>query len=309
MSNASTRIGIVFPCHNRAQITLQCLRSLARINKDNLDIKIVVVDDGSTDGTGEAIRREFPDVEVINGNGDLWFTEGTNFGVLAALKSDADFVLMINDDAVFDSDFLKFMVETAESHPRSIVGSLLLLWDTPHKLFQVAPVWHTWQGGWHHWYEQTVWTVPDKPWQVDLIVGNCVLVPAAAFKEGGLMDSRRYPNFGDAEFTPRLKRLGWQLIIDPRARVFCQPNTPPARVREMGFKKKFSALIVDLGNHHNLRRRLYEYLAGAPSKIQGLIAFGIFLVKAVIRHSPENLNGPEPPLNKTFASAVLHDRS
>jgi GT2 family glycosyltransferase len=59
-----------------------------------------------------------------------------------------------------------------------------------------------------HWFHQTVWTVPEKPWRVDLIVGNCVLVPTEAIKEVGLMDSKRYPNFGDAEYTPRLRRKG-----------------------------------------------------------------------------------------------------
>jgi GT2 family glycosyltransferase len=165
-------------------------------------------------------------------------------------------------------------------------------------LFQVSPVWETWTGGWRHWNAQTIWTIPDKPWHVDLIVGNCVLVPSAAFTEAGLMDSKHYPNFGDAEFTPRLKRLGWQLLIDPRARVFCQPNTPPPRIRNMPLKKMFSALIFDLGNNHNLRRRLYGNLAGAPSKIQGLLAFGIFLVRAVTGKSAESPDRSEPPLKE-----------
>ena len=307
MNDTPVRVEIVAPVHNRKDITLQCLRSLARLNTTDLDVHIVIVDDGSTDGTGDAIRLDFPDVEVIHGSSDLWFTEGTNVGVRAALKHDPNFILMINDDAVFDSDFLKCMVETATKCPRSIVGSLLLLWDTPHRLFQVAPVWETAFGGWRHWYEQTVWTVPDKIWQVDIIVGNCVLLPTAAFLEAGLMDSRSYPNFGDAEFTPRLKRLGWKLLIEPRARVFCQPNTPPPRVRNMSLKKKLSALIFDLGNNHNLLRRFYENLAGAPSKTQGVIAFGVFLAKAMIGKSAKHRNVPEPLLKETFASSVVEN--
>lgn len=307
MSEEPIRVEIVAPVHNRKAITLQCLRSLAKLNTTCLDVHIIIVDDGSKDGTGDAIKSEFPNVEVVNGNGDLWFTEGTNVGVRAALKHKPDYVLMINDDAVFDSDFLKFMVETAERQSRSIIGALLLLWDTPHRVFQVSPVWETWVGGWRHWYSQTVWTVPDKPWEVDMIVGNCVLVPMAAFQTAGLMDSQRYPNFGDAEFTPRLKRLGWKLLIDPRARVFCQPNTPPPRIRNMTWKKMFSALIVDLGNNHNLRRRLYENLAGAPSKIEGIIAFCVFIARAIVGHSGGHLHGPEPALKEMVASAVIED--
>ena len=102
--------------------------------------------------------------------------------------------------------FSKKWFEAAEKNPRSVIGALLLLWDTPHKIFQIAPEWQTFNGGWRHWHQQTVWTVPDKPFKVDLIVGNCVLVPAAAIKAHGLMNSKRYPNFGDAEYTPRLKK-------------------------------------------------------------------------------------------------------
>ena len=304
MSTECVRVEIVAPVHNRKEITLLCLRSLFRLNTSGLGVHIVIVDDGSTDGTSEAIAARFPDVEMVQGDGNLWYTEGTNVGIRAALKHDPHFVLMINDDAVFDEDFLKFMVETALKYEGSIVGSLLLLWDTPHKLFQVAPVWDTWLGDWRHWEQQTVWTIPAKPWTVDVIVGNCVLVPAKAFAEGGLMDSAKYPNFGDAVFTPKLKRLGWNLLIDPRARVFCQPNTVPPRLRSMGFKKTITALVTDLGNGHNLRRRFYAYLEGAPSKLQGLAGFGIFLVRAVLKSKKE---GVEPPLSETFASAVVDE--
>jgi GT2 family glycosyltransferase len=303
-------VEVVFPVHNRRELTLQCLRSLARIDATGLEIHAVVVDDGSTDGTGDAIRSEFPDVEVVEGDGNLWFTEGTNVGIRRSLEREPKYILLINDDQVFDANCLKYMVETAERNPRSAVGSLLLLWDTPHKIFQVSPVWNTWLGGWRHWQSQTVWTVPERTWKVDIIVGNCVLVPTKAFREAGLMDSKRFPNFGDAEFTPRLRKLGWQLLIDPRARVFCQPNTP-LHIRNISRKQMFSALFLDLKNGQNLRRRFYAALAGAPSKFQGIAAFFIFLMRAAIGKNYEkeswSRGKTEEPLSKTFADAVVDD--
>lgn len=311
MINNLIRVEIVAPVHNRKAITMLCLRSLSRIESDGLDVHVIIVDDGSTDGTSEAINKEFPGVEIIQGDGNLWYTEGTNVGIRAALRHDPHFILLINDDAVFDSKFLVDMVETATRHDRSVIGSLLLLWDTPHKLFQVSPVWDTRLGGWHHWNSQTVWTIPDRPWNVDLIVGNCVLVPAEAFREAGLMNSKKYPNFGDAEFTPRLKRLGWKLLIDPRARVFCQPNTMPPRIRDMSLKKMYSALVGDLGNGHNLRRRLFANLDGAPSKLQGFIAYCNFIARTLAGRSHERQDWgsqqSEQPLSKTFESAVVDD--
>ena len=311
MSNRNIRVQIVAPVYNRKAITLLCLKSLEKIDRTGLDVGVVIVDDASPDGTGDAIRHQFPAVDVVQGTGDLWFTEGTNVGVRRALERDPKYVLMINDDQVFDSNFLISMVETAEKYPRSVVGSLLLLWDTPHRLFQVSPKWNTWLGGWRHWYSQTVWTIPTKPWRVPLIVGNCVLVPAKALRESGLMNSKRYPNFGDAEITPRLRKEGWELLIDPNARVFCMPNTPPPRVRNLGWRQKFNDLFVDLGKNQNLRRRFYAYWDGAPSKLTGTLAFFVFLARIALRRNTETeawaLSQAEEPLAKTFASAVLND--
>lgn len=307
--NKTKRVGIAFAVHNRREITLKCLRSLARIDAENLDVHIVVVDDGSTDGTSEAIAEEFPQVEVVKGDGNLWYTEGTNVGVRAALKHDPDYVLMMNDDQVFDSKFLKYMVETAEKYPRTVVGSLLLLWDTPHKLFQVAPVWNTWLGDWQHWEQQTVWTVPAKPWNVDVIVGNCLLVPTEAIRRHGLMNSGRYVNFGDAEYTPRLKRNGWRLLIDPRARVFCQPNASVQRLTTMSLREKFDKLILNYGHSHNLRRRFYANWDSAPSKTKAVIGFVNFFIRIAERKIfglPKNKK-QEIPNAEFFADAVVKD--
>ncbi len=308
MSETTNKIAIVTPVHNRRELTLLCLRSLERIDREGLEISTYIVDDGSTDGTAEAINKEFPHVNVVAGDGSLWFTEGTNVGVRAALEDQPDYVLMINDDTVFDAGFLKSMIKTAEENPKSVVGALLLLWDTPHKVFQVSPKWDVWAGGWRHWQHQTVWTVPDRPWEVGIIVGNCVLVPIAAIKEFGLMDSARYPNFGDAEYTPRMRKNGWKLLIDPHARAFCQPNNIPVKFRSLGFKKQINALWTDLGNIHDIRRRFFACVSGAPSFLQGTAAFSVFLFRLLLRRNVESpwAEGlEEPPLAKTFSNKVV----
>jgi len=300
--NKLRKVCIVMPVHNRRDITLLCLRSLKRADKKHLDVKIIVVDDGSTDGTSEAIRSEFPEVEIVEGDGNLWYTEGTNVGVRKALDYNPDYVLMCNNDQIFEEKSLQYLVETAERNERSVVGGLLLLWDQPHKVFQTSPVWSTLLGGWRHWKYQTIWTVPSSPWEVELIVGNCVLVPAKAIKEAGLMDSQHFPNFGDAEYTPRLRKLGWRLLIDPRARIFCQPNTIPTKVKTMNLKTKLNVLLIDLKHPQNLRRRFYAYWFGAPSKLQGLIAFIIFLIRVLLRKNIESdswaLKQNEKPLKE-----------
>lgn len=310
MYSEKIKVEIVTPVHNRKSITLQCLRSISRLNSEGLEIHTIIVDDGSTDGTSEAIEKDFPEVEIVKGDGNLFFTEGTNTGIRAALKYNPDYVLLINDDQIFDADALKLMVQTAEKNKRSVVGSLLLLWDTPHKLFQVSPEWNTWMGGWRHWHQQTVWTIPKTPWEVDIIVGNCVLVPVEAIKREGLMDSKRYPNFGDAEYTPRLRKNGWKLLIEPRARVFCQPNNIPAKVKKMSIGEKFNALFINLKHIHNLRRRFYSYLDGAPNKLKGITAYMVFFIRLILKKNVEGdwvLSQKEKPLSDIFKHNIVKD--
>lgn len=306
---AFKRIAVVTPVHDRREITLQCLRSLSKASTRGIDLNIYVVDDGSTDGSAEAIRTQFPHVNIIPGSGDLWYTEGSNVGIRAALKDGTDYVLAINDDSVFEPHFLEYLLETAEKYERSVVGPLLLLWDVPHKLFQTAPVWSTLAGGWKHWQYQTVWTVPAHPWEVDLIVGNCVLYPRSCFDNCGFMDSKRFPNFGDAEYTPRLQRAGYKLVVDPRSRVFCQPNAIPQRLRDKNPASLFRELVLDLKQPGNLTRTFLSHIRGGPSAFQGVAAFFVLLVRiglqALTPRTMQTTQQDEPPLYEVFASNVL----
>lgn len=305
----SRRIEIVTPVHNRRDETLQCLRSIVRAATAEIQLHVIVVDDGSTDGTADVIRAEFPQVEIVSGDGNLWYTAGTNRGIQAALRHDPDYVLAINNDSIFDENCIARLVDCAEKHPRSVIGALLLNWTTPHRIFQVSPQWKLLNGGFRHWHRQTVWTVPANPWQVDIIVGNCVLYPVQAIREAGLMDEKRLAQFGDAEYTPRMKRIGWKLLIEPRARVFCKPNDPVASFMRQPLRRKWE-LLFTATSPHSIQRRIHGSIGGAPNKLLGLLAMPVFVVRHLLGRSYESswsLTLDEEPLSKTFASAVVDD--
>lgn len=295
-------VEIVTTVFNRKDITLQCLDSLSRIDMTGLHVHVVIVDDGSTDGTSEAIKEKYPDVEIIRGDGNLWYTAGTNLATEAALKHNPDYVLSVNDDSLFDEKFLQHLVRCAEENPRSVIGPLLLLWDTSKEIFQVAPQWETWYGGWRHWYKQTVDTVPKEPFEVGIIVGNCVLYPAVALKEVGLMDEKKFINFGDSEHTPRMRRAGWRLLIEPRSHVPCQPNAPAPKLSKLSFKDLYKMLWKDTKQFHNLRLRYRGNIAGAPTYFQGVLATMVFTVRLGLKAiglSPHWPNAwSEEPLDK-----------
>ena len=273
------RVAIVTPVHNRREITLQCLRSLSAIDRTGMEVHIVVVDDGSTDGTAEAIAREFPYVEVIPGDGNLWYTAGTNRAIEAGLKWNPDYVLAINDDSVFEPMFLQRLVACAEENPRSVVGPLLLLWDHPERVFQVDARWDTWYGGWRHRHDLTTGNVLAERFEVEIIVGNCVLYPREVIEQVDLMDEINFPHYGDVEYTPRMRKAGWRLLIEPRAHVLCQPTTLPPRLRSLSFPELYRALWTDRRNPNNLRTHFLSRWESAPSRWKGVVAFLVTIMK------------------------------
>jgi GT2 family glycosyltransferase len=303
------RLAIVSPVHNRRELTLQCLRSLSRIDSAGLEIDIFIVDDGCTDGTREAIEDSFPYVKIVQGTGELWYTAGTNLGVVAALKHKPDYILCINDDSVFDEKCIRHMIDCARRHERSVVGGLLLLWDTPHRVFQVAPVWKTWQGGWQHWYHQTIWTIPASAWEVDMIVGNCILYPAKVFEECGLLRPQVSAQYGDAEFTTRLRRFGWRLLIEPRARVFCQPNAEHVSVTTHPIGKQIELLFRKRSSGMNIMHQFRQSIYTAPNKLSGLAAFAAFYAHVARRKLFGPNGGPpaEGKLSDHFPANVIKE--
>lgn len=300
---ANVKIEVVTPVHNRKELTLRCLESLNQADLMGIDIHVIVVDDGSTDGTADALAEKFPEVTVISGDGNLWYTAGTNVGLKAALERDPDFILAINNDCEFDPAFLQYMLESATSNPKSVIGGVLVSWDDRKRVFQVAPKWNVWWGGMRHWVKQTVDTLPKESWEVELIVGNCVLFPAAAIREVGLMDAKRLPQYGDAEYTPRMRKAGWKLFVDPRARIYCKPNDIPERISTMSARRMATTMLFDPYHPHSLRRRLNMIVGSAPNKAEGYAAFVIFFIRVFLGRNIEGrwaMEQTEQPLSEIY---------
>jgi GT2 family glycosyltransferase len=272
------KIELVIPVYNRREITLQGLRSLHRIDRKNLEVHIIVVDDDSTDGTSEAIQKDFPEVQIIKGDGTLHYAAGTNRGISAALEKNPDYILTMNDDAVFHEQFLQRLVKTAETNPRSVVGALLLLWNEPHRVFQVDFKWKTSVGGWFQPEDATVFDFPPEAFEVEGMAGNCVLFPVEAIRECGLMDEKKFPHgWGDIQYLVRMKRKSWRLLIEPKSYVWCEPNTYPKPLHQSSKREVLRTLFQNRRHPSNLQRQFVARWESAPSKTQAFLGFLVYI--------------------------------
>src|SRR5436309_4726879 len=118
---------IILNWNGRAD-TLECLASVQRINFP--DFETVVVDNGSTDGSEEAIRAAFPDITFIQTGENLGFAEGNNVGIRHAIECGADYVFVLNNDTTVDPNILAALVAEAEKNPNAaILGPKIYFYD------------------------------------------------------------------------------------------------------------------------------------------------------------------------------------
>ncbi len=109
-------IAVLLTCHNRKEKTLQCLQTLFKADvPENLEMEFFLVDDGCTDGTGKAVTNIYPEINIVLGNGNLFWAGGMRLAFNEARKQrDYDGYLLLNDDVELTKDFLSKIVETQE---------------------------------------------------------------------------------------------------------------------------------------------------------------------------------------------------
>ena len=122
---------IIIPVHNRKATTLTCLERLQQ-NGELARYSVVVVDDGSEDGTADAIATDYPEVTVLQGDGNLWWTGAITKGMEYAYEQGANFFIWLNDDTLPEPATIATLVEACQQQPQTLVAAQCLSNTEPH---------------------------------------------------------------------------------------------------------------------------------------------------------------------------------
>lgn len=200
--------------------TLECLASLRRLSYS--PCRIVVVDNASTDGSREAIRSQYPEVEILAMPENRRFAGGNNAGIRHALAGNADLILLLNNDTTVDSEMLRFLVCAIESHPEAgMVAPKIYYYDTKNLLWYAGGVLSFWTGTMHHiGIREEDRGQYDAPGDTGYASGCCLLTSREVLERIGLLDESYFMYTEDADWSIRARRAGYRILFEPSAKVW-----------------------------------------------------------------------------------------
>lgn len=222
-------VAILIVSYNTKDLLRESLASVYA-QRGDLRQQIVVVDNGSVDGSVDMIRSEFPDVELIDAKANLGFARGVN---LAAKRADAEFVLLLNPDTVVLDRALEHLVQFARRNPgHGLYGGRALRRDgslEPSSCWALPTAWSTtcFALGLSTAFRHSRWFDPEAmaDWQRDsvrevgIITGCLLLAPRDAWQALAGFDERYFMYGEDADLAFRARAAGFRPIICPEAAI------------------------------------------------------------------------------------------
>ena len=230
--------------------TLACLESLSHL--DYPSYEVVVVDNGSSDGSAAQIRSRFPRegslVTLIENDANMGFTGGNNIGLRRALDGGggavldestanrlldepAAYALLLNNDTEVAPDFLRLLVEAAEADLSvGAVGPTIYYYDQPRVIWATSGEIEQRRGRTRMagLDERDDGQFGQEVRDVDFVTGCAMLVRREVMEDVGLLDERFFAYYEEAEWCVRMRKAGWRIVHVPRAHMW-HKISPSAR--------------------------------------------------------------------------------
>lgn len=212
------KIAIVILNWNQKDITLACLDSLMKVNYPNY--QVIVIDNVSSDGSCEAIEKQFPSIILISSKKNLGLTDSRNIGLDYALQRAADYILILDNDTIIHENMLTELVKEAEKDNRiAVVAPKIYLFSDRNRIWALGGKVNFYKGqvnllGYgeidHEQYDS------NPTIDVDYAIGCCSLIRTQIIKKIGKLDPHFY--YGeDTEFCLRAKHSGYKIVAVPKA--------------------------------------------------------------------------------------------
>lgn len=213
-------VSIIILNWNGKEDTLECLASVNKIDYPNY--KIIVVDNGSSDGSVEAISKPYPDVTLLQTGENLGYAGGNNVGIRWALEHETDYILILNNDTVIAPNLLTTFVNAAKPLSRgSILGAKIYYYDKPDTIWFAGGRWLRNNNCFEHiGCNQEDNIAFDKTIEVDYITGCALFTESHTFKDVGLLDEEFFLTYEETDWCYRAKDKGHNCFVIPEAKLW-----------------------------------------------------------------------------------------
>lgn len=220
------RIAVIITCHNRRDTTLACLEGLSRqCLPHGAGLHVYLTDDGSSDGTADAVRAAYPEVTILHGNGSLFWCGGMRLAYGEALRHDYDYYLWLNDDTVLQPDTVEKLLHT-HGNVRHMSGRESVVVGTTRDALTGQPT-----------YGGVIRPSPlmrlrfrmvaprNEPVECETMNGNCVLIPGPLGRDIGNLDAAFTHCIGDFDYGLRIRQRGYRIWVMPGFAGVCSRNS------------------------------------------------------------------------------------
>jgi GT2 family glycosyltransferase len=249
MSGISPKVDIIILNYNGKEDTLECLRSLQALEYDN--VRLTLVDNGSSDGSAIAVEENFPEVNLIKSRENLRFAGGNNLALKKSIDEDFDYALLLNNDTTVKQDFLSKLVETAEPDPDiGLTAGKMYYYDFPDTLWFAggkANVKFAYMR--HFGIGKKDDGTFDNACTVSFLNGACLLIKIDVLKQIGLLDEDFFLYGEDLDFCIRAQKAGFKLYYQPDSVIWhkVSKSTPP--IKKLIYRYKSWILLIRKHTH------------------------------------------------------------
>lgn len=206
-------IAVLITSFNRKNSTLKCLEKLFSQKLENFNLNVYLVDDGSTDGTFKAVSKQFPDVNILKGNGNLFWNRGMHMAWEEAAKKEWDFYLWLNDDTFLFENAIQSTLETSSK----VDSNSIIVGATCSNLNHDLTTYGGREG-------KNVLQNKGQIMKCSTFNGNVVLIPNSVYNKLGNLDYKFRHSFGDIEYGMRADKNKIKSFVAPFYIGTCESN-------------------------------------------------------------------------------------